>query len=147
MSYPGTPIVVTPTTFSQPGGTPPTWVKYTKVFGDFSDAGVFKEIALYTLPIAGVIHSIKTKHSVAFSGGGAALATIEVGLAGNTDKYAAAFDVFQAVAAATFQYTAAEMSENHTATTPITITLRSDVALNTLAAGSVTVYLLISTAV
>jgi len=147
MSYSGTPIVTTPTTFSQPGGTAPTWVKYTKAYSDFSDAGIFKEIALYTLPAAGIVHAVKIKHSTAFSGGGAAVATIEVGLAGNTDNYAAAFDVFQAVAADVFQYTAVNMSENHTATTGITVTLRSDVALNTLSAGSVTIYILMSTAV
>lgn len=147
MSYQGKPQVVDPTSFAQPGGTALTWVKYTKAFGDFADAGLFKEIALYTLPIAGVIHAVKTKHSVAFSGGGAAVATVEVGLAGNTDKYSPAFDVFQAVAATSFQYTGVDMSESHTATTAVTVTLRSDVALNTLAAGSVTIYLLISTSV
>ena len=140
-------MVVNVTTFSQPGGTSLTWVKYTKAFGDFTDAGLFKELALYTLPIGGVIHAIKTKHSVAFSGGGAAVATVEVGLAGTTNKYSPAYNVFQAVAATTFQYTVVQMSENHTATTAITVTLRSDVALNTLAAGSVTIWLLISTAV
>jgi hypothetical protein len=147
MSYAGKPIVTDPTTFAQPGGTAPTWVKYTKAYSDFTDAGVFKEIALYTLPIAGVIHAVKTKHSTAFSGGGAAEATVEVGIAGNTDKYSPAFDVFQAVAATAFQYTGVEMSESHTATTAITVTLRSDVALNTLVAGSVTIYLLVSTSV
>jgi hypothetical protein len=147
MSYSGTPVVVTTTSFTQPGGTPQVWVKYTKAFGDFTDAGLFKELALYTLPIGGVIHAIKTKHSVAFSGGGAAVATVEVGIAGDTDRYAPAFNVFQAVAANTFQYATVNMSENHTATTAMTVTLRSNVALNTLAAGSVTIWLLISTAV
>jgi hypothetical protein len=132
---------------SYSNGSRQYWAKVTKTFADFSDAGVFKELALHTLPIGGIIHSIKTKHSVAFSGGGAAVATVEVGIAGDTDRYAPAFNVFQAVAANTFQYATVNMSENHTATTAMTVILRSDVALNTLAAGSVTIWLLISTAV
>lgn len=126
-------------------------VKITKPVADFSDAGLFKEIALYTLPIGGVIHRIKTKASVAFTGGGAAAASIEVGLAGDTDKYSPAFDVFQAVGNTTFQYCSVEMSENHGATTALTVTLRADVALNTAGflagGGSVTLWIWISTAV
>jgi len=126
-------------------------MKFTKPVADFSDAGLFKEIALYTLPIGGVIHKIKTKHSVAFAGGGAAVATIEAGLAGNTNKYSPAFDVFQAIGNTVFQYCSVEMSENHGATTALTVTLRADVALNTAGfiagGGSVTVWLWISTAV
>lgn len=126
-------------------------IKVTKAVTAFSDAGLFKEIALYTLPIAGVIHRIKTKHSVAFTGGGAAAATIEVGLTGATNKYSPAFNVFQAIGATVFQYCTVEMSENHTATTAVTVTLRADVALNTAGfqagGGSVDIWLWISTAV
>lgn len=126
-------------------------MKFTHPVADFSDAGLFKEIALYTLPIGGIIHKIKTKASVAFTGGGAAVATVEVGIVGDTDRYSPAFDVFQAVGNSTFQYCTVEMSENHAATTAITVTLRADVALNTAGfiagGGSVTIWLWISTAV
>jgi hypothetical protein len=146
MSYIGYPAVIPIAALTTAGGTYQGWLKYTKAYTDFSDAGLFKSIALYTLPIGGIVQAVKTKHSVAFSGGGATTATIEVGLSGFEQKYGPAFNVFQAVANDTFQYCTVGMTENHTATTGILVTLRASVALNSLAAGSVTLWLLISTA-
>ena len=53
----------------------------------------------------GVIHKVVQKHTTAFSGGTLSAFTTSIGIVGTLAKYAAAFDVFQAVAATTFQHT------------------------------------------
>jgi len=75
----------------------PRWVKYTKTFADLTAASLTNEIELFQLPAGGVIHAVKIKSTTPFTGGSISAYTVEVGINGNTDKYAAAFDVWPAV--------------------------------------------------
>ena len=117
-----------------------SWHKYTKTFSDLSAASPTNNITLFSLPAGGLIHMVKIKHSVAFSGGGLTTYTISLGITGTLDKYASAFDVFQAAAATTFQISEIVGSESHTAATDIKIAAAASGNLNLAAAGSVDVW-------
>lgn len=126
----------------------PCWTKYTFTFSDFSTAATTNSITLFSLRAGGVIHAVKIKHSTAFSGGAIASYTVEAGIAGNTTKYAPAFDVFQATGATTYAITNDGFGESHTASTTIQITATSTGAnLDAATAGSVDVWVLASAAV
>lgn len=72
-------------------------------YADFSAGALVNQLALFTLGPGEKIESVTIKHDVSFTGGAIAAYTISVGIVGNYVKYAPAFDVFQAVAATTFQ--------------------------------------------
>jgi len=132
-------MLLLPGGFSSPiplGGAP-SWTKYTKTFTDFSIGALTNPITLFSLPAGGIIHVIKTKHSVAFSGGSITSYIISLGVSGSPTKYAGPFDVFQAVAATTFQCQEGIGSENHTGATNIIATATASHNLNTAEAGSV----------
>jgi hypothetical protein len=133
---------------STPTGGALTWQRFTVAESAFTAAATSESITLFTLGAGEVIHAVKIKHSTAFSGGTLTAFTVEVGISGDTTKYASAFDVFQAVADTTFQLSDGLFSENHGSTTTVQITARStgdDVADAT--AGSVDVWVLTSDAV
>ena len=123
------------------------WKKFTVAETAFTAAATSESITLFTLAAGELIHAVKIKHSVAFSGGALSAWTVEVGISGDSAKYAAAFDTFQAVAATTFQATSVLGSEDHGSGTIIEITARSagDDVLDA-TAGSVDVWVLISKA-
>jgi len=77
----------------------PRWQKVGAAvdYEDLAASALTNDIELFTLPGAGVIHAVKIKHSTAFSGGALSSYKLSVGIAGNLVKYAAPFDVFQAV--------------------------------------------------
>jgi hypothetical protein len=131
-------------------GAIPVWVHVGSAlsYTAFSTAATTNSIALFTLPIAGVIHAVKIKHSTAFAGTSVTGLTLSVGISGTVDKYASAFSVFSATSGTNFQLSQSFGSENHTATTPITITATSTGAnLSALTAGAVDVWALLSTAI
>lgn len=123
------------------------WTKYTVLATAFTAAATTESITLFSLIAGGIIHAVKIKHSVAFNDGGSATYTLSVGIAGTLDKYAAAFDVFQAVGATVFQLSTVVGSENHGAGTNILLTAVSDVNVGDVNAGSVDIWVLTSTAV
>lgn len=124
----------------------PTWTKVTKTYSDLATAATTNTITLATLPAGGVVHAVKVKHSTAFAGGSITSYTVAVGITGDTDKYALAYDVFQAVGASTYQLSSVLGGESHTATTDLKLTATASHDLDTATAGSVDVWLLISTA-
>ena len=75
----------------------PRWKKFTVTHTDLQTAGLTNDIELFTLPGGGIIERIMMKHSEAFAGAGISDYDISVGIAGNLTKYAAAFDVDQAI--------------------------------------------------
>lgn len=124
------------------------WTKYTVDESDFTATAGQESITLYATLAGEVIHAVKIKHSEAFAGGAVADFTVEVGIAGNTNKYAAAFDVFQAVGDTTFSITGTVGAESHAAGVAILCTgtcASDDVADAT--AGSVDIWVLRSVAV
>jgi hypothetical protein len=123
----------------------PIWVKFTVGFAAFSTAGLANTITLFNLPAAGVVHAIRIKHSTLFGGGTIASYTVSVGISGNHTKYAAAFDVHQAVADTAFQLSTTVGQESSANIVAITATATSTVGnLNAATGGSVDVWALIS---
>lgn len=130
-------------------GATPQWIKVGNAisYTTFSTAGTTKSNTLFTLPIAGVMHSVKLKPSTAFSGGAINAMTLSVGISGTNDKYLTAFDVFQAVSGTAFGISDGLFTESHTATATITISAISTGAnLSALTAGVVDVWVLMSVA-
>jgi len=119
------------------------WTSYTVTFANLSAAALTNSITLATLPAKQVLHAAVIKHGTAFSGGTIASYTVSVGLAATPDKYATAFNVFQATGASVGQLSHALFCENFSGTTPILLTATSTVGLlNAATAGSVTIWLL-----
>ena len=134
--------------WATPGGVTPVWTKYTVPYSSFTAIANTESITLFTLAAGGVIHGVKIKHSTAFSGGALSAYDVSVGIAGNEQKYAPNFDVFQATGATTYDLTSDLGGEDHGATTAILITATSvGDTLDQVAAGSVDVWVLTSTAV
>lgn len=119
------------------------WIKITKVYSDFSTAGLTNDISLYTLPAKGLIHSVQIVPTTAFSGGLISAYTLSVGIAGNLVKYSAAINGFTGFSLS--QPSATTGIESTSVTTDIRIAAISVTGLlNTATAGSVDVYLLVS---
>jgi hypothetical protein len=132
-----------------PGTVPtPRWRKYTVAATAFTAAATSEDIELFSLAAGDVIHGVKTKHSVAFSGGSSSAVTLSVGIAGDLAKYSTAFDVFQAVANDTFQISEVIASENHASSTSVRVAAVSvgDNLVN-VSTGSVDIWVLVSRAV
>jgi hypothetical protein len=132
------------------GGTPtltadPLWHKVVVPESAFTALATEESITLISLPEAGVVHGVALKHSTAFSGGPLTGYTVEVGIAGEEDRYTGAFDVFQAVGD-TVGLVAATLDErDHNNAVGVLITARAtdgDVVVAT--AGEVEVWLLLS---
>lgn len=129
-------------------GAVPQCVKITKTHTDLAIAATTNNITLYSLPAGGVIQMVKTKASVAFTGGSISAYTVSVGIAGTLAKYSTAFDVFQAVGSDTYQLSALFGGEDCSSPTAIKIAATSTGAnLSAATAGSVDIWLLVSVAV
>lgn len=125
----------------------PMWVKVGVAipFQIFQTAATTINVNLFTLPIGGIIHGVKIKHSTAFAGTSITAVTLSVGIAGTVAKYASAFDVFQAVSGTAFQLSNTFGAESMTATTQMTATMTSTGAnLSSLTAGTVDIWALMS---
>lgn len=126
----------------------PRWIKVTKSYTDFSTAATTNNIEVYSLPAGGIIHAVKIKHSTPFTGGAISAYTISVGITGTLNKYANAFNVFQAAGGTVFQLSTTVGSEDHGSATSIKAAAASTSAnLNAATAGSVDIWLLVSVAV
>lgn len=124
----------------------PHWVKVTKSYTDFSTAGLTNDISIYTLPSKGYIHDIKIIPATAFSGGTIAAYTISAGIAGALTKYAIATNTFTGNTTLTTIHTPLVGLESTSGTTDIRAQATSVTGLlNAATAGSVNIYLLIST--
>lgn len=123
----------------------PKWRKYTIAFGDLATAATTNDIELLSLPARGIIHSVKIKHSASFTGGTISAYTISVGIVGTLNKYATAFDVFQAAGDTVFQVSSVVDGEDHGSAASIRIAaISTGDDLDQAAAGSVDVWVLYS---
>jgi hypothetical protein len=128
-------------------GPIPQWVHVGTAipYTAFSTAGTTNSITLFTLPPGGVVHGIKIKQSVSFTGGALSAYTVSVGISGNTAKYASAFNVFQAPSSTTLQLSQDFFEENETAGTTVQVTAISTGAnLSAATAGSVDIWAFLS---
>lgn len=122
----------------------PTWWHFKIAYSDFTAAAVSDFTQLFFTPDASIIHNVFIKHDTPFSGGGASLATLEVGVASDPDKYAPAFDVFQAAGSTVYSLADIIGSEIYTGGLSFRATLRSDVNVDTLVAGDASIFVLLS---
>jgi hypothetical protein len=123
-----------------------TWTKFTLGQAALATAATTNTINLLAggeLAAGGVIQGVKIKHSTLFDVAGY---TIEVGITGNTNKYASAFDVTQAVSDTTLQLSQTFFTENHGSATDIKVTANASANLDTATTGSVDIWVLISDA-
>ncbi len=97
----------------------PRWRQFTVSHTALQAAAFTSDIELFALPAGSVIQAVKIKQSVAFAGTGISAYTLSVGPAGSLVKYAAAFDVFQAVGATVYAVEANIGGEAHDAATSI----------------------------
>lgn len=125
--------------------TIPAWFRVRIDSTDFTDADTAQDIEVYELPTAGVIHAVAICPVTSFTGGSISAYTLSVGITGTLNKYAAAFDVFQAPGNTVFQISSTTGAENIGTTTSIRVAATStgdDLANAT--TGAADVYLLMS---
>lgn len=126
----------------------PQWIKVTKTYTNFATAALANDISIYTLPIKGYVHDVKIVASTAFSGGTISAATISIGKAGALTRYTPVVDVFTGNSSLLAAHAPLPYCESMVATTDIRaaiIVVGVAQTLNNLSAGSVDIYLLIST--
>lgn len=86
-------------------GPGPIFERFIVAFGDLTAVGTTQTITLKSLPKGTIVKGVRIKHSTAFAGGNTTL-TVSVGsAAGSATTFAAAFDIYQAVADTTMQMT------------------------------------------
>ena len=116
------------------------WEDFTIDFSDFTAVAGSETIVLFALPFENILHGIEIKHSTAFTGGTITAYTIEVGIVGDTERLASAFDIFQAVSSTTSKHSEVMTVLDHLAAVDVTVTARSiGDTLNNAAAGSVVI--------
>lgn len=124
----------------------PQWIKITKSYSDFSTAGLTNDISIYTLPIKGYIHDVKIVPTTAFSGGLISAYTVSVGTSGSLAKYAIAANTFTGNTTLAAVHAPIAGLESTSGTTDIRAQAVAITGLlNTATAGSVDIYLLVST--
>lgn len=127
--------------------TVPSWKKVTKLFSDFSTAGLTNDIEIYSLAAKEVVHSIQIKQITAFTGGLISAYTMSAGIAGNLTKFTLAFDVFQAPGNTVFSLGVSippTMENSGVATSIRGAAISVTGLLNTATQGSVDFYILTS---
>ena len=123
----------------------PQWQTYTVPYGSFTAAGLTESITLFTLAAGQMIHNVVISHTASFTGGSISAYTVSVGIIGTLAKYANAFNVFQAPATTLGQVSSNPGMEDTANPVSIKITATSVGGnLNTAAAGSVTIKVLVS---
>lgn len=123
----------------------PKWYLFTKEYAHFSADNTTNSIALFTLPAGGCIQAVVIHHTTAFSGGSISAYIISVGIAGEVNRYASAFDVFSTTAPANLQNSSGFSFENLSEDTDVIATATSTGGnLSVAVAGSVNIYILMS---
>lgn len=79
------------------------WKRYVVDATYFTAAATTESKILFTLANGQYLESVVMKTATAYSGGTASAYTLSVGISGNVDKYASAYDVFAAAANTNFQ--------------------------------------------
>jgi len=127
----------------------PRWKKFTVTHEDLQAAALTNDIELFILPAGGIIQGVMMKHSEAFAGTGITDYDISVGIVGTLAKYAAAFDVDQAIGDTVFSLTTTAGAETFAAAgTSIRVAATSVGAnLDQSTAGSLDIWVLYGAAI
>lgn len=132
----GNPLLVDPI---------PAWFRVRVSYSDFSTAATTNNIELYELPAAGLVEAVAIVHSTPFTGGSISAYTLSVGITGTLNKYASAFDVFQAAGSTVFQVSTTVGMESTSAATSIKVAATSTGDdLDAATAGSADIYIKMS---
>lgn len=128
------------------GGGDLQWTKYDLDYTDFSIGALQNDVLLFALGAKEFIHEIVISHDTSFTGGAISAYTVSIGVAGNLDKLASDFDVFQASGADVAQISTCNEFLSKTSSTNIRIRATS-VGANLSAAtqGAVSIWVLKST--
>lgn len=119
------------------------WIKITKAYTDFSTAGLSNTITITTLPARSVVNSTVVNPTVAFTGGLIAGYTVSVGIATTVDLMPAS-SIFTTVTNPIASNLASAGTIGSTQAVTATATSVTGL-LNAATAGSVDIYLLVST--
>jgi hypothetical protein len=124
----------------------PVWKKYLVNFNDpIAIAALTNDVALFSLPAYGVIHSVVISHVTPFDDGVGPMTayTLSVGIAGDLTKYATAFDVLQAAGSGVGQTSSVADFESKAGATSIRVAATSVGAnLDTATAGQAEIWVL-----
>jgi len=113
---------------------------YTVNASDFTAAANTQAITLFSLLAGYKIYDVSIKSSVAFSRGTSTAFTLSVGITGVLDKYATAFDVFQAVGDTVFQTSEANAIEDYGSATTVRVTaISTNDTLDNIGTGTVAI--------
>jgi len=126
--------------------TVPFWTKYTVTYTQLSAAALTNNIQLFSLGARQTVHAVVIQHTASFTGGAIATYTLSVGITGTLNKYASAFNVFQAPGNTVLQSSGGAFTENTGASTSVRVAATSTGAnLSAATAGSATIWVLTST--
>lgn len=131
-----------------PGPTP-TWFKFPISHVDLQAAALTNSITIYTMPAAGLIHGVKLKHSVLFTGPAVTNYFLSVGFTGGTANLLIEYDVMNtAIGDQNFAISHTFDSRDHAAPVNVLLTGRSGGAnLNQSTGGTAELWLCVSTLV
>lgn len=116
------------------------WKKYVVDATYFTAAATTESKTLFTLAGGQYIESIVMKTATAYSGGTASAYTLSVGIAGNLDKYASAYDVFAAAGNTNFQSSIVASPESFGSTTVQVTAVATGDDVGDVNTGSVTIW-------
>lgn len=119
--------------------------KVSRAFGDFSFAGLERNIEIFSLPAGYEISKILMRHETAWAGPGIAEVEVELGIVTELDRYVfQPFDIFQAVGDKILSHNVINKVEDFVNVTSIRSNIRSVGAnLDQLNAGDIDYYIYI----
>lgn len=126
------------TAYTGGGASGPTWTKYTVSTADLGDSNPTQAITLFTASAEEIIDNVIIKHSAQFTGPALNTCTVEVGVSGDTEKYAPAFDLTQAVAASAREST--NVVDIEPSSVAVQALVTADINVDLLTAGSVDIW-------
>lgn len=97
------------------------WTKYTVDYTQLASGFSNFDLTFASLPAKRMLLAVCIKHSTSFSGGALTAYTLQVGLSGNTNKYASAFDVLQAPGSSIAQVSTGGWCEDFASSTTVRV--------------------------
>lgn len=123
----------------------PYIVSFTLAYTNFAAAANSNELVLLAIDPGTVVDHVVIYHNQSFTGGAISAYTISVGVSGTDDKYASAWDVFQAPATNLLQISTSEGIEDMSSSINIVAqAVSTGDTLDQATQGSVTIYMRLS---
>ncbi len=120
--------------------------KFTITHTQLQAAALTNDIELFSLLAKEEITAVYIKHSIAGAGAGITSYTLSLGLTGELDRYAPAFDIFQVIGNTVFQRSGFNLGvENFGAANSVRVAAVADANLDNSTAGSFDIWVQTST--